>query len=1095
MSGRNTKSHPAENKLSKALPKILRPVSFQHILVILTFVLLIGLALFYVFTVNDVVTDTAISSYQETELEVVREAARAIQEYVYEQTEVLGRSDISAIEQEIFIKFVAPIHLLSNGDAWIYAPDHIVFDRSEDFPDEYRGKSMAEIFALQEQSGASHFEEMTSDVSHAREGVGYYIWLPEKGPEIAAWTPVQVGNYTWTIGLSTPLSEILAATGATSQIALSTAVILISIIVGIILLVIWLFSDSRRRKFEIALQESETKFREIYNNTNDAIHIHEIMEGGVPGKFIDVNDVACHMLQYTREEFLNHTPLDFTTDYHNPPLETILNELETKGVAKFETGHVRKDGRIVPVEINSHVIMLQDKKVMIGVVRDITDRKKAEEALIHEKATVESILTSLPGMFYMFYLFDRHGRFVRWNKNLETLTGYSEEEVRDMTPVDFIAEESKSHISAAIKKALSEGYAEAEATVVTRSGKEIPFFFSANLKHIDDEPCILGMGLDVTKQKNTEKALRESEERFREIFDKANDGIEIVEIRDDGFPGNYIDVNEVACRMVRYTRDEMLRMGPLDISTDYSSRPFDDILKEIHTIGHATFETEHRRKDGTIVPVEVNTLILMLLGKSVLVSIIRDISERKVAEEALRESEHRNEVLIDALPDMMFTISREGVYRDFKVSDSDVLAIPADQIVGKTVWETGFTKGSADTIMLNIEEALQTKTLRQFEYELSLPQGLRTFEARMVALSDDEVLGIVRDITDSKQAERELQKLASIVRHSGEFISLATPDGIIIFINEAGARMLGTTPEEVISQPVSDILPEHLKEIVDSELFSPDKKTSVWEGDLQYLNQATGKPIDVHAMIFTITDPSTGELLYLANVSLDITDRKKAEKGLQEANKKLNLLSSITRHDIINQVSAAQMFVELMEMEGEITPDSKGAEDLKTIDEALKTIERQIVFTRDYQDLGVSSPKWCEVGGIVEMVSSSGSEHLNVENEVKNLGIYADPLFEKVIYNLFENAVRHGEKITTIRFRSEETKGGLKLICEDDGVGVPADVKEKIFNREYFTHTGLGLFLSKEILSITGMSITETGEPGVGARFEIFVPDGMWRVA
>jgi len=1215
MTRRKTESNPVENKPLQGLPKLLKQVSFQHILVILTFILLIGLALFYVFTVNNVVTDTATTSYQETELEVVREAARAIQEYVYQQTEVLGRSDISAIEQEIFIKFIAPIHLLSNGDAWIYAPDHVVFDQSEDFPDEYRGKSMAEIFAIQEQNGASHFEEMTTDVSNAREGTGYYIWLPEKGSEIAAWTPVRVGEYTWTIGLSTPLSEILAASGASSEIALSTTVIFISVIIGLILLVIWLLSDIKRKKAENELQESETKFREIYNNTNDAIHIHEIKEDGNPGKYIDVNDIACRMQQYTREEFLRHSPPDFSTGYHNPPADITIDELKRKGTATFETELVRKDGIIIPVEINSHIVILQNKNVMIGVARDITDRKKAEKALIHEKEIVESILSSLPGIFYMF---DRQGRFIRWNDNLETLTGYSGEEITEMHPEDFFSEESRNRISAAIERALSEGYSETVATIVTKDGREVPFFLSANLRQIDNEPYILGMGLDITGQKKTEEALRESEQRFHAIFDKANDGIEILEIQENGYPGRFIDVNEVACRMVQYTKDELLRMSPLDIDTDYFSRPFDEIIREVQTTGHATFETEHRRKDGTTIPLEINTLSITLLGKKVLISIIRDITKRKAAEQALQKSEHRNAVLINALPDMMFTISGEGVYHDFRVPDSDVLAIPVDQIIGKNIRDTSFTKESTDAIMHHIEEAIRTNTLQQFEYELSLPQGARDFEARMVALSEDEVLGIVRDITEARQAERELQKLASIVRHSEELISLATPDGTITFINEAGARMLGATPEEIVSQHLLHYIPEQLKEKVTSELLSLWKELGTWEGDLQYFNQSTGNPVDVHAMIFTIhdseteellylvnislditkqkqaerelqklasivrhsgelitlatldgriiflneagarlvgitpeeaithdildfipehlkekvasellpiwkekgswegdlqyinhstgklvdvhtiiftiKDPATGELLYLANASLDNTERKRAEKALQEVNKKLNLLSSITRHDIINQVSAAEMFVDVIEMEGTIAPDSKTAEDLKIVGEALKTIERQIVFTRDYQDLGMQAPEWFNVGIIVSGITSGAYDGLTVDNQVVNLEIFADPLFEKVIYNLFDNAVRHGETITTIRFTGEETPEGFRLICEDDGVGVPADVKEKIFNRQYFQHTGLGLFLSKEILSITGMSITETGVPGEGARFEILVPEGMWRL-
>ncbi|WP_245619413.1 HAMP domain-containing sensor histidine kinase [Methanogenium cariaci] len=108
--------------------------------------------------------------------------------------------------------------------------------------------------------------------------------------------------------------------------------------------------------------------------------------------------------------------------------------------------------------------------------------------------------------------------------------------------------------------------------------------------------------------------------------------------------------------------------------------------------------------------------------------------------------------------------------------------------------------------------------------------------------------------------------------------------------------------------------------------------------------------------------------------------------------------------------------------------------------------------------------------------------------------MFADPLFEKVIYNLIDNAVKHGETITEISFYTEEKPDELIIFCEDDGgVGIPTDAKGKIFRREYFKNSGLGLFLSGEILTITGLTITETGTPGVGARFEIHVPEGMFR--
>ncbi|MCX6684741.1 MAG: PAS domain S-box protein, partial [Methanoregula sp.] len=130
-----------------------------------------------------------------------------------------------------------------------------------------------------------------------------------------------------------------------------------------------------------ALEESEGKFREIFNKVNDAIHLHEIEPDGSPGRFIDVNEVACQMLQYSRDEMLQHTPLNFATEYHSRPLEKIVEELKTAGHAVFETGHRRKDGTIVQVEINAHVIQFGRKRRVLSVVRDITERKQVEEEL------------------------------------------------------------------------------------------------------------------------------------------------------------------------------------------------------------------------------------------------------------------------------------------------------------------------------------------------------------------------------------------------------------------------------------------------------------------------------------------------------------------------------------------------------------------------------------------------------------------------------------------------------------------------------------------------------------------------------------------
>ena len=112
---------------------------------------------------------------------------------------------------------------------------------------------------------------------------------------------------------------------------------------------------------------------------------------------------------------------------------------------------------------------------------------------------------------------------------------------------------------------------------------------------------------------------------------------------------------------------------------------------------------------------------------------------------------------------------------------------------------------------------------------------------------------------------------------------------------------------------------------------------------------------------------------------------------------------------------------------------------------------------------------------------------------MSGLEIFADPLIEKVFYNLIENSLRHGEHVTTIWFSSSETDAGLVISYRDDGVGITGEDKKKLFQRGFGKHTGLGLFLSREILSITGITIRETGEPGKGVCFEILVPKGTYR--
>ena len=219
----------------------------------------------------------------------------------------------------------------------------------------------------------------------------------------------------------------------------------------------------------------------------------------------------------------------------------------------------------------------------------------------------------------------------------------------------------------------------------------------------------------------------------------------------------------------------------------------------------------------------------------------------------------------------------------------------------------------------------------------------------------------------------------------------------------------------------------------------------------------------------------------------------RSQKELRQTNEKLSLLSSITRHDIRNQLHALSGYLDLSRQT--VTEPELAAELIAKEEKIADTIARQINFTGDYEDMGITAPAWQNVDGIASQAAATlPTKDIRITVDRRDLEIYADPLFGKVFYNLIDNALKYGGgKMTTIRIISRETNTGLVLVFEDDGIGIAGEDRKYLFERGYGKNTGLGLFLSREILSITGITIRETSDPGNGARFEMAVPKGGYR--
>ncbi|WP_214021530.1 response regulator [Methanoculleus sp.] len=297
--------------------------------------------------------------------------------------------------------------------------------------------------------------------------------------------------------------------------------------------------------------------------------------------------------------------------------------------------------------------------------------------------------------------------------------------------------------------------------------------------------------------------------------------------------------------------------------------------------------------------------------------------------------------------------------------------------------------------------------------------------------------------------------------------------------------LIGKTPWELSSPVQPDGLPAFTSAV--------EKLRAAYAGQPQFFEwriaTPSGKRYDVETSASRVNVKGPRQVLAIVR---DVTARKRTEAALIAANRKMHLLSGITRHDILNQLTVLQGNLEFAR---DRTPDPVLLGYLDRQQQALGFINRQIVFTQDYQDLGARAPEYQVLRECVARAAEGlGFRGLTLVTEADGFEVYADPMMEKAFYNLFENAVRYAGPAPTVRVRCRRQGGSLVVVVEDNGSGIPAGEKEKIFARGFGRNTGLGLFLVREILSTTGLVIRETGKPGKGARFEILVPEGGWRV-
>lgn len=515
-------------------------------------------------------------------------------------------------------------------------------------------------------------------------------------------------------------------------------------------------------------------------------------------------------------------------------------------------------------------------------------RRQAEMKVRHERDFSDAMLNSLPGMLY---LYDQNGRFLRWNKNLERMTGYTASEIAALHPLDLFHGPDREQVAARIQEVFMFGQSSVEAGLVGKDGRVTPCFFTGITIQFEGRPCLIGVGIDISARIAAEEARIASEQRYHTLFEQAPDGIVIADAQ-----SNYLEANASMCRMLGYTRAELVRLNAVDIVAPSQTARIDPVLRELGAQNDHHREWLFRRKDGSVFPAEV---IATKMPDGNLLGMIRDITERKQAERALWELNQTLEQKVATRTEELRAAAVRAEAADrlksaFLATMSHELRTPLNSIIGFTgiilqglagplnaeqTKQLGMVRGSARHLLELINDVLDISKIEAGEIEVraekfDLPASIERVIHSVKPLAEKKglTLSLVLDpslramVSDRRRVE---QILLNLVNNALKFTEQGSVTLTITPLAEFRAQ-LAAAPVPAVSFRVADtgigIKPADLAKLfqpfrqIDSGLTRVHEGTGLGLAICRRLAHLLGGEISVasewtQGSVFTVTLP------------------------------------------------------------------------------------------------------------------------------------------------------------------------------------------------------------------------------------------------
>lgn len=872
---------------------------------------------------------------------------------------------------------------------------------------------------------------------------------------------------------------------------------------------------SDRKNAEVALEQELMRTKTLFNTSFDGIVVMNHQ-----GDVVEASPSFAKMIGYTLEEILRLNTADWDAQWTREELDEIRNRKKLL-TPVFETRHRRKDGSIYDAEISYSRVELNGEMLHFCICRDISDRKKAEQAL---RESEEKFRTAIDFTYDWEYWVAPDDTFVYLSPSCERVTGFSQTEfIQNPGLIDNIIHPDDRALIENHKNSASSGVGFADFRIITRTG-EIRWIAHTCQLVFSSDGQYLGKRVsnrDISDRKRAEEerqqaefALRESEARFQAFMNHSPAPAWITDAN-----GVIIYANQTYIQTFQTLTDTLIGKSVFEV---YPVAVAQNFLENIQTVVNTKKVIEvleiAPRRDGTQGDFFVYKFpIPDSSGQTLVGGVGIDMTHQHQVEEALRQSEATKQAIMEAIPDLLIQMRSDGTYLDFICNRDFKLFSPEKIRRNANLYEILPPELSHLRIHYT-QQALASGITQVYEHEILIQGNQRYEEVRIVPLHQDEVLIMVRDITARKQAEVELrhqkEMFQAIVNHIPVMISLFNAEGQIEFINPELERILGWSLANCQQEDVlAKCFPNPLeRQLVQEHMLSA---TGKWR-DMTALT-ASGQPIETSWANVRL---SNGKFL---GIGQDISDRKRKEQALrqameaaEEANQAKSIFLANMSHELRTPLNVILGFAQVMAHDPSLTPHQK--EDLQTIH---RSGDHLLNLINDILDLSKIESGHCTTeeseidlilvlnslrNMLAERASSKGLDLcLEIAPEVPQFILTDCQKLRQVLLNLLSNAIKFTNRgrITLqvgVKDANPEaaltTQQVLHFAVTDTGVGIASEELTMIFDafvqaqagKRAISGSGLGLTISRKLLELMGGEIAVSSIQGKGSTFTFTLP-------